>query len=46
MNVWSSPHVTKVPHAATHLELTRALVTQVTLEMEQLALVGKNYPLY
>ena len=46
MNVWSSLRVTQVPHAPTHLERTCVLAMKVTLEMEQLAQVGKNYPLY
>ena len=35
--------MTQVPHAPTHLELTHVLATQVTLEMEQLALVGNKH---
>ena len=42
MNVWISLHVTQVPHAPTHLELTHVLAMKATLEMGQLALVGKN----
>ena len=43
MNVGSSPRVTQVPHAPTHLELTRVSVMKVTLEMGQLALVGNKH---
>ena len=39
MSAQSSPRVTQVPHAPTHLELTRVLAMKATLEMEQLALV-------
>ena len=42
MNVRGSLCVTQVPHAPTHLELTRVLATKATLEMEHLAMVGKT----
>ena len=38
--------MTQVPHAPTHLELTRVLAMKVSPEMEKLALVGKNYSSY
>ena len=43
MNVGSSPHVTQVPHAPTHLELTCVPAMKATLEMGQLALVGNKH---
>ena len=38
--------MTKMLHAPTHLELTCVLAMKVSPEMEQLALVGKNYLSY